>query len=55
MPTWRPTTGGCLVFDLGSYNGTKLDDVELSGTVLKNSDVIKLGDVELEFVHGAPS
>ena len=47
----RPTAHGCLLFDLGSANGTMLDDVPLKGNVLYNGDVIKLGEAELQFVQ----
>ena len=40
---------GCLIYDLGSSNGTSLNDVPLRGTVLYDGDAIKLGEVELGF------
>ena len=47
----RPTPGGCLLYDLGSYSGTKLDDVGLEGKQLNHGDVIRLGEAELQFVR----
>ncbi len=49
----RPSTDGCLVYDLGSYNGTKVNGVELAGNSLSSGDVVKLGEVEMEFVQKA--
>ncbi len=37
--------------DLGSANGTKVDDKELTGVLLKNGDILKFGDVEVQFVQ----
>ncbi len=37
--------------DLGSINGTKIDDKELTGVLLKNGDTLKFGDVEVQFVQ----
>ena len=47
----RPTEDGCMIFDLGSPSGTKINDVPLAGSPLHNGDVIKLGLAELEFVQ----
>ena len=47
----RPTPEGCLLYDLGSASGTKLNNVALTGSLLKNGDVIKLGSAELEFIQ----
>jgi pSer/pThr/pTyr-binding forkhead associated (FHA) protein len=47
----RTTEDGCMVFDLGSATGTKIDDASLAGSPLRNGDVIKLGMAELEFVQ----
>ena len=47
----RPTEDGCMVFDLGSASGTKINDAPLAGSPLRNGDVIKLGMAELEFVQ----
>ena len=46
----RPTEHGCLIYDLGSANGTKVDDVSLSGVLLQNGDVMRVGEAELQFV-----
>ena len=46
----RPTPQGCMVYDLGSDNGTSVDDASLSGVQLSNGDVVKLGEAELQFV-----
>lgn len=47
----RSLPRGCLLFDLGSANGTKVDDVELDGVPLQNGDILKFGDAEVQFVH----
>ena len=47
----RSTPHGILIYDLGSANGTTVDDVSLSGTLLNNGDLLKLGDAELQFVQ----
>ena len=47
----RPTADGCTIYDLGSANGTSLDGVSLTGTLLNNGDIIKLGEAELQFVQ----
>ena len=39
------------LYDLGSTNGTKVDDVELHGVALQNGDILKFGNVEVQFVH----
>ena len=39
-----------MVYDLGSDNGTSVDDASLSGVQLSNGDVVKLGEAELQFV-----
>lgn len=46
----RPTFGGCMIFDLGSANGTMVDGEPLSGAHLQNGDTIKLGEAEVQFV-----
>ena len=51
----RPTPDGCMIFDLGSSTGTKINDVPMVGVTLKNGDVIKLGMAELDFVQEEPS
>ena len=40
-----------MIYDLGSFSGTALNDVPLAGSPLNNGDVIKLGIAELEFVR----
>lgn len=47
----RPTEEGCMIFDLGSFKGTPVNDVQLSGSALKNGDLLRLGEVELQFVQ----
>ena len=47
----RPTSEGCMIYDLGSSSGTAVNDVPLAGSPLNNGDVIKLGIAELEFVR----
>ena len=47
----RSLPRGCLLFDLGSANGTKVDDVELNGVPLQSGDILKFGDAEVQFVH----
>ena len=47
----RPTTQGCLLFDLGSANGTSVDNVALTGVLLQNGDVLAFGETELQFVQ----
>jgi pSer/pThr/pTyr-binding forkhead associated (FHA) protein len=39
------------LYDLRSINGTKIDDKELTGVLLKNGDTLKFGDVEVQFVQ----
>ncbi len=47
----QPTTHGCMLFDLASNNGTFVDGVPLRGRPLYDGDLIKLGDVELQFAQ----
>ena len=47
----RPTPFGCQLFDLGSANGTAVDDVPVVGAVLKNGDILRFGESELQFVQ----
>ena len=47
----RSLPRGCLLFDLGSANGTKVDDVELDGVLLRDGDILKFGETEVQFVH----
>jgi len=42
---------GARLYDLGSANGTKVDDEEMIGVTLKNGDILKFGDAEVQFVH----
>jgi len=51
MPCCVNWPRGCLLFDLGSANGTKVDDVELNGVPLQSGDILKFGDAEGQFVH----
>ena len=50
----RATPESCMVYDLGSANGTKVNDVLLSGSALQDKDLVKFGEAELQFVL-APS
>ncbi len=45
----RPTPHGCIVFDMAGTNRTMVDGVPLRGMVLYDGDVIKVGEVELQF------
>ena len=47
----QPTPHGCMIFDLASNNGTFVDGVPLRGRPLYDGDVIRLGDVELQFAQ----
>ena len=47
----RCVTQGCLLYDLGSTNGTQVNGVELQGVQLQNGDLIKFGEVEVQFVR----
>ncbi|MDP7693502.1 MAG: FHA domain-containing protein [Vicinamibacterales bacterium] len=51
----RPTPERPTLFDLGTVEGTKVDDVDVVGTALANGDVIRLGLAELEFVSESPA
>ena len=51
----RPTPAGPTLFDLGTVEGTKVDDVDLVGSALANGDVIRLGLAEFEFVSEPPA
>jgi pSer/pThr/pTyr-binding forkhead associated (FHA) protein len=46
----RLTEHGCVIYDLGSANGTSVDDVSLTGVLLQNGDIVRVGEVELQFV-----
>ena len=47
----RTLARGSLLYDLGSANGTTVGDVDLIGVPLKNGDILKFGDAEVQFVH----
>ena len=49
----QPTTHGCILYDLASNNGTLLDGVPVRGRPLHDGDVLKVGEVELQFVQGS--
>ncbi len=46
----EPWEGGFRIRDLGSANGTKLNDEKVSTDVLDNGDVVQVGTVELRFI-----
>jgi len=46
----EPWDGGFRVRDLGSSNGTKLNDEKVTIDLLDNGDVVKIGDIELRFI-----
>jgi len=46
----RPTPQGCLLYDLGSANGTSVDNEALTGVTLQSGDVLAFGEAELQFV-----
>ena len=50
----RRTPHGVLVYDLGSANGTTVDDATLAGVLLQNGDLIKMGEAEFQFVLEEP-
>ena len=39
------------LYDLSSTNGTEVDGVGLRGVELKSGDILKFGNVEVNFVH----
>lgn len=43
------TEDGCVITDNGSTNGTFVNDVSVSTTVLRNGDVIRVGPVQAQF------
>jgi|TARA_B100000809_G_C14940939_1_gene460428 pSer/pThr/pTyr-binding forkhead associated (FHA) protein len=43
---------GARHYDLGSVNGTSVDDTVIAGVELKDGDVLKFGDAEAQFVKG---
>ncbi|MBN2418535.1 MAG: FHA domain-containing protein [Deltaproteobacteria bacterium] len=40
-----------LITDLGSYNGTKLNDIPVQNAILKDKDQIKIGHNKMTFFH----
>src|ERR1043165_9063419 len=46
----EPVEGGFRVRDLGSSNGTKLNNKPVSVEYLDNGDVVKIGSTELRFI-----
>jgi pSer/pThr/pTyr-binding forkhead associated (FHA) protein len=48
----RQMLRGARLYDLGSVNGTTVDDVAIAGVELKDGDVLKFGDAEVQFVLG---
>jgi general secretion pathway protein E len=46
----EPWEGGFRIRDLGSANGTRLNDEKVSSDVLDNGDVLRVGAVELRFI-----
>ncbi|MEE8248045.1 MAG: FHA domain-containing protein, partial [Alphaproteobacteria bacterium] len=46
----EPWEGGFRVRDLGSRNGTKLNDHRISAEALDNGDVLHIGSAELRFI-----
>ena len=46
----EPWKDGFRVRDLGSRNGTKLNDKRISAEVLDNGDVVRIGAVEIRFI-----
>jgi len=46
----EPWEGGFRIRDLGSANGTKLNDEKVSTDVLDNGDVVLIGSAELRFI-----
>jgi len=49
---WRESPGRYSVADLGSTNGTLVNDEKISRQVLKDGDVIAIGEVTLRFELG---
>ena len=48
----RPTATACILYDLASDNGTFVDGVPVRGRPLYDGDVLRMGEVELQFVQG---
>ena len=46
----EPWEGGFRIRDLGSANGTKLNDQKISSDLLDNGDVVRIGTVEVRFI-----
>jgi len=46
----EPMDGGFRVRDLGSSNGTKLNDIKVQVETLDNGDVVRIGSTELRFI-----
>ena len=46
----EPWEGGFRIRDLGSANGTKLNDKRISSDLLDNGDVVQIGKVTLQFI-----
>ena len=51
----RSEPGGLRIYDLGSANGTTVNDVIVAGTLLQSGDVVKVGAAELQFVLEQPA
>ena len=47
----QPTTQGCVLYDLASNNGTFLDGVPVRGRPLYDGDILKMGDLEFQFIQ----
>ena len=48
----RQMPRGARLYDLGSVNGTSVDDVAIAGVELKDGDVLKFGEAEVQLVQG---
>src|SRR5262245_39894265 len=46
----EPYEGGFRVRDLGSRNGTKLNDQKIVSELLENGDVVRIGSTEMRFI-----
>ena len=46
----EPHQGGFRVRDLGSRNGTRLNDQKVASEVLENGDVVRIGSTEMRFI-----
>ena len=47
----QPTTQECVLYDLASNNGTFLDGVPVRGRPLYDGDILKMGDLEFQFIQ----